>query len=769
MEEYLKNTGWIWSKKWRAEDNDSPLLMLFRKALEVEGNVSTAKIKISADTKYKLYVNGEFVEFGPSRGDKQIWFYDEVELAPFLKRGSNCIAVIVLRYPEDPLKGNHGMFRTSVPGLYVDGIIHMEDGSELRLVTDESWKCQREQGVSFEREEERFAPLIIHETAHGDPRLQGWKMPEYVPLFWENAACYTKSQVAESVSPGNLQQRTIPFLYKSEGRFQNVMSVRTSVHSREAWENFIQGKRELIIPAGREERIELDAGEEMTGFVYAAFEKGRGASVRLLYSEAYVQDGFEGPEQHPVKTDRTDVQNGHLDGYSDTYYLHGEGNEESAEIYTPFWFRTFRFVQVCIRTEKEPLILKRLDFKETGYPLQVISQVETSDSTHAPIWEISERTLRRCMHETYEDCPFYEQLQYIMDTRQQILYTYAVSADDRLARKSIEDMRRSQRYDGLLNCSYPNTNTNVIPGFSLYYILMVHDHMMYFGDKKLVRDCLPVIERILNYFEDHLTEDGLVGKIGGINEKAPFWSFIDWAKEWNDTMGMPTAGLYGPITMESLLYVYGLQKAADLYDYVGRDQEAKFLLDRAKNVQDSLLAHCVGARGMLTDGPGVEEYSQHCQVFAVLTGTGEPEVLKKNLLLSIRDEQIAQCSIAMRFYLFRALELTDLYACTDQYWEAWRVMLKNHCTTCVESEAYARSECHGWGALILYELPSVTLGVRPAAPGYGKISIQPVPGYLTHASGVVQTPKGPVKVSWELTGGEIALTYDAPDGVEIQL
>ena len=112
-----------------------------------------------------------------------------------------------------------------------------------------------------------------------------------------------------------------------------------------------------------------------------------------------------------------------------------------------------------------------MHYEETGYPLQVQTEVTTSDNTLADIWDISERTLRRCMHESYEDCPFYEQLQYIMDARQQILYTYAVSADDRLARKCLDDLKRSQRYDGLLNCCYPNCNPNVIPGFSvlLYY------------------------------------------------------------------------------------------------------------------------------------------------------------------------------------------------------------------------------------------------------------------------------------------------------------
>ena len=104
------------------------------------------------------------------------------------------------------------------------------------------------------------------------------------------------------------------------------------------------------------------------------------------------------------------------------------------------------------------------------------------------------------MHETYEDCPFYEQLQYAMDARTQILYTYAVAADDRLAKRCMEDFRRSQRYDGLLNCAAPRYDTSVIPGFSIYYILMLYDHMMYFGDKELLEKHLPTVEGILNFF-----------------------------------------------------------------------------------------------------------------------------------------------------------------------------------------------------------------------------------------------------------------------------
>lgn len=767
MLEYKKDSHWIWNPDWSAQDKDCPRIVLFRKEVLLNGDPRKGKIDISADTRYKLYVNQELVEVGPSRGDGQVWFYDTVDLVPYLKKGKNVIGVSVLRYPEDPTAGNHGMFRTSTPGLYVSG--NMEDmaGMEYDVSADASWKCMTDKSVSFYREEERFAPLVVHERAAGSPVTFRWKSVGYDDSCWQYAKPYARGQIPLAVSPGNLKPRNIPYIYRKRKKFRNVMALQKSGCTHELWEAFLKGGQEMVIGAHTEEIVELDAGEEMTGYIRALFSRGSKASISLLYSEAYVQDGFAGPERIPMKADRMDKKNGHLQGYEDCYHVAGVGCAKEPEIYEPYWFRTFRFVRLHIVTADEPVTLHGLDYEETGYPLDISTSVSVSDRSLKPVWEISARTLRRCMHETYEDCPFYEQLQYIMDARAQILYTYAVSADDRLARKCMDDLRRSQRYDGLLNCSYPNCNTNVIPGFSIYYILMVYDHMMYFGDRALVEEHMPAIEQILHYFQRHLTKEGYVEKVGGVNMEARFWSFIDWADEWNDTSGMPPAGFKGPLTMETLLYIYGLQHAGYLADFLGRREEAGMYGRRAKKAQDAVRAHCTGRNGMLQDGPGIDEYSQHCQVFAVLTDTVNGAQGKKNLMNTIEDPGYTQCTVAMRFYLFRALEKTGLYAYTDRYWETWRNMVKMHCTTCVESEAYPRSECHAWGSLILYELPSVTLGVRPAAPGYQKVKIAPVTGYFTCASGNVKTPAGNIRVSWKIENGTFKMDYETPQNVEV--
>ena len=703
---------WITASVRTPELTETTYLSRFRKTLELAKVPAHWMLTVSADSRYKLSCNGRLLQYGPCKGDDQLRFSDTIDLAPYLKPGRNTLAAELLCVSRDPWNSNHSLFTAGLHGLYVAGI------------EAEGWRCHLVRHTAFPAEEEGFSPLHIHEIAQGDPACARWREPDFDDSGWEPAAVCAPEEVPPVLRGENLRPRAIPFMERTRRSF--ALPART-------------------IPAHSRRSFVLDAGEEMCAFPQLALQGGAGAQIDLLYSECYVTD--EG------KNNRLDRVNGHLEGYADRYTVGGF----AGECYEPFWFRTFRFLQVTVQTAEEPLTLEDFSYEETGYPLEIRTAVTTSDPSFAPIWGISLRTLRRCMHDTYMDCPFYEQLQYVQDTRSEILYTYAVSADDRLARQAIDDFARSQRPDGLLNACYPNKNANVIPGFSIYFLLILHDHMMYFGDRELIRRYLPTVRRILAYFKGHRTQAGLLDKVGGVNGEAPLWSFIDWAADWMPGSGMPTAGLYGPITMESLLWLYGLQKASELAEWLGETALAGDWRQQAEALRLAIRQNCMGENGMLTDGPGRPEISQHAQVFGVLTGTLTEAEGRRNLLRTVEDRTITRCTVAMCFYLFRALEQADLYEYTDEYWDIWRRMVGNGCTTCVEAENYARSECHAWGALALYELPSVILGVRPAAPGYEKIEVRPVPGVLTGASGTVHTPRGDLNIAWEKVGEALDL------------
>ena len=126
----------------------------------------------------------------------------------------------------------------------------------------------------------------------------------------------------------------------------------------------------------------------------------------------------------------------------DDYYICGQETPSDVVVtYEPFWFRTFRYVELEIETHpSSPLELLQVTFRETHYPLEKTTQITKFPSDEeSKLWDISINTLRNCMHETYEDCPFYEQNQFGMDSRLQILFTYQLSNDDRLARKCMQE------------------------------------------------------------------------------------------------------------------------------------------------------------------------------------------------------------------------------------------------------------------------------------------------------------------------------------------
>lgn len=751
---------WIWINRVV----ESPQLAYFKKSFVLKSNIFSGQIKITADSRYKLYINGVLVEVGPNKGNFQEHFYDTVDLTKYLHKGRNQISVKVFHYPTKPLAGNFGIHRTKTPGLYIDGQIN--DGTNILSVqTDQSWFGSEVNGFKIVSEDDVFAPMQIYENFQGsilDQQL-------FDDSAWDVVEVYEDSQIDTLLRRENLKARPIPFLYRKNSSFKEVMALRQSQFSKTNWERFLSGKRVLTIPAKSTEIVEISANQEMTGYLHLALRQGSGATIKILQSEAYVssEKKIVNGLVIPVKGDRLDVKNGYLEGFTDIYHVAGYGNKESPEFYSPFWFRTFRFIRLEITTTNQALDLVSFDYQETGYPLEVRTQVETSDSSLSAIWDLSERTLRRCMHETYEDCPFYEQLEYVMDTRVQILYTYAISADDRLARNAIRNFRNSQREDGTLNAAYPSYEKNVIPGFSIYFIAMVYDHMMYFDDKKLLEENLDCIDKILAYFEKNRNEEGYIGVLGGLNGEADYWSFIDWTDEWNATTGIPTAIKKGPITIESLLYVYGLQLAAKIFDHVSLNEKSKDYLRRAETTQKAILNYCLGKNKMLQDGPGIDEYSQHCQVLGVLTNTLDKESGKQALEKTIKDKSsYAQCSVAMSFYLFRALADSGLYQYANSYWDNWRQMLAKNCSTSVEALAGERSECHAWGALALYELPSFILGVRPISPGYTNVEINPQTENLTWAKGTVITPRGEVKISWKKdTDGQLNLRYQLPNGL----
>lgn len=622
-------------------------------------------------------------------------------------------------------------------------------------------------GPPFLLVNERFNSRVTEKKA--------WQTAAFDDSHWKEAESRTiKYKMLPYVDAKRLAPRTIPALPELQTSFKGAVTCEKSSEgiSTEQWNGLLCEGKPLTFPPNSTNIAVIESEALTTGFLQFQFRGGSESELRLLCAECFektTDKGFMARE----KGNRADFKDGVLRGPEDILSL-GRADELGDEPfeYEPFWFRTFRYIRIAVVTGEKPLEIIRLDYRATHYPLEITTDIsDMGGSANRRIWDICVNTLRNCMHETYEDCPFYEQNQFAFDSRLMMLFTYQLSHDDRLQRKTIQEFFASQQADGLIQTNFPNTcNVVTIPTFSLSWILMLYDHMMFFGDAALVRRYIGAADTILDYFDNHLGPNGLVGRF-----EEGCWAFVDWVDEWNSrdgnflNMAVPPAYKEdGYSAYNSLVYAFVLQHAAELCSFLGRNDQATEYRNRATAINNAINTTCFitdtdsnsdsesSAPSFYVDGPNrpSHERSQHVQVFAILSGAITGPAARTLLIRSLTDESFAKCSYSQLFYVFRAAALSgaydDLYPTLIKPWER---MVKLNLTTCPEAEAMPRSDCHGWSASPIHEMVSGVFGLEPASPGFERIKIAPRRGLLGHGRGrFAVVGKGVVEIRWGKEG-----------------
>ncbi|MBQ5960294.1 MAG: hypothetical protein IJL53_06480 [Firmicutes bacterium] len=733
-------TGSIWIRPAVGATPAVTQAALFLLHFEIDEEPRRAEIHVSACDRYRLYVNGQSVFCGPRKGDRTRHYYESADLAPMLHRGQNTIAARVLSFAKrGSTAEDYGPMSVYCEGLgplfVLRGEVRTRSGNIPLSTGEAGWEACIDESFHICS---KINDYVIDIEKQDGSKMLSWRNDPDLRLEPAVKAFHDEINPYGEHSPVVLILREIPKMYERQGSFVRVVPEHTDC----AFEN-----GHMQVPAGGSRVIELDAGILRTAY-FRLSAAGKGGKIKVIFAERYFPADEKTPSGPML---RDDAAHGVLRGHSDEYLLAPE-----KQIYESFWFRTFRFVRIEMQAGTEPLTMEMPDFLETAYPLNVRAKLNSSDPVFSELWQTSIHTLECCMHETYEDCPYYEQLQYDLDTRNQILFTYAVSGDTRLALNAIKDFHASQYPYGLVQSRYPCVREQVIPDFSLDWILMVEDYVLQTGDIGLIRDCSPAMDAILHYYERHITSNGLVEGLG-------YWQFADWVAEWEH--GIPNADGHGPSALHSLRYALTLQSAARMMRLAGRSGLGDEYDDRAEAVCCAVKAICYDAdRDMLREGPDFREFTQHTQAMMVLAGGFNEEEGRNALLHALQDQNVLACTYPWQYTLLRALDKLGMYDLSEPVWEQYRDILRCHLTTLAESPGDTRSDCHAWSALPLYEFPRMLLGVQPDAPGWKKIRIEPHAIWVDSLSGTVPTPVGDLSVSWtRAKDGLLHLNVQAPD------
>ncbi|KAF2762652.1 Six-hairpin glycosidase [Pseudovirgaria hyperparasitica] len=717
------NANWIWVQDWidSSTENTAGRLVWFTRTEHFPATPTSAVLHFSADTRYKLLVNGKRVTVGPSRSSPAIWFYDSIDLAPYLQAGKNIIRFAVIRYFASS-RGAMPFERTSFPGLTVCGAIDV-DGLSTDFCTDEqSWEAHIDHNIEFPTGLVDDVFLHIYERRHvGNPTRAKIRRYGFKTLNGD-------------LLPWRLRQRMIPLPEQSAVAVHNIRSCASSL-SREAWaEVLTTTESRAFLTANSTHVLDIQADCHSTAFLKWRFHAPVADSsldIRIIYSEGYELE----PPAYPFfrkKANRLDVENGQIHGPRDIVSL--SVLKEQIVEYEPFWFRTFRILRIELTVGDAPVELLELEATQINYPLDIKAKWNDSlDAETNSIWDISVRTMQNCMLDGYSDCPFYEQLQYSMDSRAVGLFHYLLSGDDRLMRQGIVLFASSVTAEGLTQSRFPSHTNQLIAAFPLYWILQVCDHHLYFGDARFSRLFLPRIDGVLDFFDAYINEDGLVA---GLPDDV--WQFVDWVTTWGATedfpdKGVPTAGRKNNIyTYFSMLLAHVLDKTAMLVRDIGRPGYATEYETRASSLRKAVRKHCYDGTfftDSLANSADDSSYSQHCQVFAILSGCAVPKDYTRLLTDSFAEgSKFSKCSYMMLFYALRAFSMAEdgLY---EQFWPRaiapWRKMVANNLSTCEEDDVRQRSDCHAWSSVPLYEFCTELAGVQVVAAGASKILFKP--------------------------------------------
>lgn len=120
----------------------------FRKRLELATPPKSALVRVTADARYQLWVNGQMVSRGPARGFPWAQPYDEHDLAPFLLPGTNWIAAKVYQFGDgsgafgQSTRGNGVYASTGRTGLLIEGEVIGRDGKATPIRTDTTWQAR---------------------------------------------------------------------------------------------------------------------------------------------------------------------------------------------------------------------------------------------------------------------------------------------------------------------------------------------------------------------------------------------------------------------------------------------------------------------------------------------------------------------------------------------------------------------------------------------------------------------------------------------------
>lgn len=704
----------------------------FRKSFALTARSGRAELRIFADSRYQLFVNGHYAGRGPCRSDPRHQYFDTWDIARFLVTGTNVIAVLAVHFGYGTGQSIH-----RIPALAVEAEVTTQDGGRVWIHSDDTWKCCP--AYAYSRTAPRIngcqGPIEVFDAGRGP---HGWTEIGHDDTDWRAA----KGRGTRLSPFWNWHPRDIPLLEETTVAARAVVGSGTLVeqprpveelhHQIKAEEASIEleNRRATLTadfvvdatPHGQARLVTIDLESVEVGYFQLEVTGCRGDIVDAVFAEEL----WDGKALIQIESNRP----------IDRFILSGGPDRlESA-----FAWRAFRYVQLRVRNPRGSVTIHRAGLRTRRYPMARTATLESSDERLTRIWDMSARTMQLCMQDGFLDSSSREQQQWMGDGRWQALINGYYSADHRLHRKLLEQVGQSQDSTGMTRSRYPDGHHNYppIPSFCLAWVCSFADYHRSTGDNELIAAWWPNLVHAIRWFTAYENADGLL-------EDVPYWSFIDWGE--GPEGPVPDDQRNGILTALNLQYLEALHAMTRLARLVGDLEAIDAYQQRAAGVERSVTEHLWDStRGAYPDckvnGVFSRTISEPTNALAVLHlhDRADPRAaeIRQNVFAPQARGEVVAGSPYFMLVIGRALAKLDasdralelikerygamLDAGSGTTWERWTLFHRDSSGGVVASSA-----SHAWGASPIVFVFESIFGIEPCSPGFRRFSLRPCP------------------------------------------
>ena len=741
----IDDASWLWLP---GAAHDRFCFVKFRNEFEVAEDAGPLVFDISADERYVLFLDGEFVARGPNRGTVENWQYQTY--VADLKPGRHVFEAYVQAIGESaPLAqlSYRGGFIFKAGGAF-DGLLTTGKGA---------WKVGRLSGIRPAGKEggpwgggDQFE-ITGCGPYSGDPAE--WTEPEKVrgPAGKEGPYIYgirtTGWMLFPSQIPDQTEIRCVPGRVKAVAKGTEFR--RPHVYTEEEAKETFDVTKPFVVPAHTKMQAAWDLGKYYCAYPEVVLSGGKGAKFSLNFSEATQRGDNKLKTSEPGARDK--IVGRYLNAFGDTFV--SDGREKA--VFSAPWFRCGKWVRIDVETGDEPLTVDSVAIIESRYPVELESEFSSADDPSlAGIRRISARAMQMCCHEMLFDCPFYEQQMYPGDTRVQLNVLSAMSRDDRMIKRAIELYDLGTRDDGMCPFNWPTRGTQEGASYTLCYLLMYGDYVMNHADREWLRARLPGLRKSMAGMEYYENKDGLL-------EDIPGWNFMDWVVGWESDGTAPGCRFGDGVNAELNLYWnLAMRSAAAVERALGNELQAKYWEEKSEKLKQAIIkAFWDEARGIFADTPAKKDFSEHAQALALLGDVLPADKAETVFRHLVEDEDLKRCTVYFSYYLFETyfkFGRGDLFM---KRLDLWRDYVKKGLTTTQEApdsgkngQKESRSDCHAWGAHPIWFMQTGLAGIKSAAPFFEKVLVAPCPGGLKTLKATHPHPKGWIEVDLKFDG-----------------